>query len=57
VQVVRLEDTFPEQTERKRRWFPAKLAGQRVREPELQSLFLSGELDALVSGLQVPKAV
>jgi len=52
VQVVRLADAFPECTERKRKWFSAALAARRVRERELRSLFLSGELDALVSGLR-----
>jgi len=56
VQVLRLADSFPEKAERKRKWFSAALAGRRVQEPELRSLFLGGALDAFVCGLPGSRA-
>jgi 8-oxo-dGTP pyrophosphatase MutT (NUDIX family) len=41
LKVQRLETTFPERRERKRKWFPLKKAAARVDEPELAQLLLA----------------
>lgn len=44
LRVARLADKFPERNERRRKWFPAVKAAQKVAEEELRALFL--DLDA-----------
>ena len=41
VRVRKLADSFPERSERRRKWFSPKKAAQKVDEPELQALLRS----------------
>ncbi len=41
LEVAQLQDSFPEKDSRKLEWVTPKEAVQRVREPELKSLFLA----------------
>ncbi|MCU4653688.1 NUDIX hydrolase [Roseibacterium sp. SDUM158016] len=41
VEVLRLDDDYPEAQERKRKWFSPKKAAQRLSEPELRQIVQS----------------
>jgi 8-oxo-dGTP pyrophosphatase MutT (NUDIX family) len=50
LRVSRLADKFPERNERRRKWFSAAKAAQKVAEAELRALFL--DLDAAPDRLE-----
>lgn len=51
LRVQRLAETFPEQRERRRKWFRAEKAARKVAEPELRALLCLVDADpALVTG-------
>ncbi len=45
LRVARLEPKFPEQKERRRKWFSASKAAKAVHEPELAELILRASVD------------
>lgn len=54
LRVARLAEKFPERRERRRKWFSAAKAAQKVLEPELRALLL--DLDADPKRLDLPES-
>ncbi|WP_233557242.1 NUDIX hydrolase [Gemmobacter lutimaris] len=54
LQVSALASSFPEEKQRRRKWFPPRKAARKVAEPELQALLADLDRQSLAQGKSKP---